>query len=386
MADPEETERLLDNEETWQSIKGFTKRRLCIVPIVTLYFFGFGILMYAIPEYIQSRIAEAVKNNRNGHTETPGTGPGGDTKFNPCNSNDSSPEYKIHTEIQQESAKWLIYVAVCGYIPALVSNVILGSYSDVLGRKFVFGMCTVGNTLRCVVVTAVIYSKANLLFLLLGTVIDGVTGSFTVFFAVLFSYVSDITNPDKTRTAAIVLFELILGLTISVSSFATGYFIKSEGFLYPMLTATILTAVASICSLIFIPETLPRRVRNENKSCIDNVKRSVKFYISSESRLKTCKYILLILCFTFVAIPNMNRMTLETLYQLGRPFCWDPSKIGWFGTVKVTCMSIIGMGAIVVLQKCFKDDFIAMVGTVFGIASFIVEGIATTDAALYTGK
>ena len=383
----EDSEQLLDNEETFQNDAGFTKRRLCIVPICALYFFGYGILMYAVPEYIQSRVAEAVKSDWHGRPETPGTDPGGDTKFNPCNSNESSPEYKLHTEIQQESAKWLIYVALCSYIPPLATNLILGSYSDIKGRKLVFGICTVGNTLRCVIVTFVVYFKANLLFLLLGQLLDGVTGSFTVYFAVSYSYLSDITKPDRSRTVAIVLFDLVLGLTISVSSFASGYFIRAEGFMYPMLTATILTAVASICTLIFLPETLPRRGLSENNSCIENVKRSVKFYISSESqgRLKTCKYILLLLCFTFVAIPNMNRLTMETLYQLGRPFCWDPSKIGWFGTVKITCMSIFGIGAVFILKKCFKDDSIAAIACVFGIASFIVEGLATTDVVLYTG-
>ena len=383
----EESERLLGNEETFQNNAGFTKRRLSIVPICTLYFFGFGILMYAIPEYIQSRVAETVKSDWQGDPETPGADQGGDTKFSPCNSNTSSPEYKLHTEIQQESAKWLIYVALCSYIPPLASNLILGSYSDIKGRKLVFGICMVGNTLRCVIITLVIYFKANLLFLLLGTLIDGITGSFTVYFAVLYSFVSDITKPDKTRTVAIVLFDLVLGLTLSVSSFASGYFIRAEGFVYPTLTATILIAIATISALIFLPETLPQRDHRQNTPCLENVKRSVKFYTScdSQGRLKTSKYVLLLLCFTFVAIPNLNRMTMETLYQLGRPFCWDPSKIGWFGTVKVACMSIFGMGAVFMLKKCFKDDSIAAIGCLFGVASFIVEGLATTDAVLYTG-
>ena len=388
MANQGESERLLDNRESFQNSAGFTKRRLCIFPIVTLYFFGFGILMYAVPEYVRSRVADEVKSDWHGHGQTKGTEQGADTKYNPCTSNHSSPEYKLHTEIQQESAKWLLYVGLCSYIPALVSNLILGSYSDIHGRIFVFGLCTVGNTLRCFIFTVVIFSKASLLFLLLGTLIDGVMGSFTVYFAVLFSYVSDITNAGRTRTMTIVFVELILGLTISVSSFASGYFIRSKGFIYPMLTATILSAVASISSLIFLPETLPRRGRSENKSCIKNVKRSAKFYTFSEfqSRLTTCKYILLILCFTFVAIPNMNRMTMEALYQLGRPFCWGPSKIGWFGTVKVACMSIVGMGVVCSLRQCVKDDVIAVVGAVMAIASFIVEGLAKIDAVLYTGN
>ena len=343
--------------------------------------------MYAVPEYVQSRVAEIVKSDWHRHSGTTETKQDAVTKYHPCASNHSSPEYKLHTDIQQESAKWLLYVGLCSYIPALFSNLILGSYSDVLGRKFVFGICTVGNTLRCFIFTVVIHTKASLLFLLLGTLLDGVMGSFTVYFAVLFSYVSDITKPDRTRTLTIVFVELILGLTISISSFASGYFIRSKGFLYPMLTATILSAVTSICSILCLPETFPLRDRSGTKSCIANVKRSAKFYVFSESqsRIKTCKYILLLLCFTFVAIPNMNRMTMEALYQLGRPFCWNPSKIGLYGTLRVACMSVVGIVVVCALKKCLKDDSIAAIGCVFGIASFIVEGLASTDAVLYTG-
>lgn len=386
MDDVSETDSLLHKEEENNSVnsnKGFTWRRACIIPVLIFYFYALGILLYAIPEYIQSRVKESLeKTSHNGLQQLDDNLTEKARGFSPCHQNKTSPEYSLYTKVQQESAKWMIYVGLASYLPAIVSNLVFGSYSDVLGRRFVFGFCTLGNALRCVVITLVIRYEASLLLVLLGTFIDSVTGSFTVFFAVLFSYVSDITEPDKTRTVAIVLFELMLGVTISVSSLATGYFIKNEGFFYPMLAATILSALALVCSVTIIPETLTQRNRRENKSLIDNLIRSVKFYIRADSN--RCKYLLLILSFTFVAIPNMNRMSLEALYQLGRPFCWDASRIGWFGTVKITCMSFIGMGSVFILHRCLKDDGIALVGNIFGMASFIVEGLARTDAVLYT--
>lgn len=381
MDDIAEAEPLLPKEESVNSNKGFTLRRAFVIPVLILNFYALGIILYAIPEYIQSRVKEALENHKQlPHLDVDIT----QKHVSPCDQNKSSPDYHLHTEIQQESAKWMIYLALASYLPAFISNIVLGSYSDVLGRKFVLGISTLGNVLRCTVITLVIHYKASLLLVVLGTFIDGATGSFTLFFAALFSYVSDITHPDKTRTVAIVLFELLLGLTISVSSFVTGYFIKFEGYFYPMLTATILSALASILSVTTVPETLNQRNRGDNKSFITNLKRSVNFYISSDSRLKRSKYLLLIFSFTFVAIPNLNRMSLETLYQLGHPFCWDASKIGWFGTIKVTCMSLIGMGSIFLLHKCLKDDCIALIGNVFGMASLVVEGLATTNAVLYT--
>ena len=380
MCDSGETEKLVQNEQHKDDNKGFTCRRAFVIPVLILYFYALGVLVYAIPEYVQSRVKESLENekHKNGHE---GTG----KNISPCVQNQSSPEYHLHTKIQQESAKWMVYVALASYLPALISNLVFGSYSDVLGRKFVFGISTLGCTLRCVIITIVIQYKASLMFIVLGTFIDGASGSAMVFFAVLFSYVSDITNPDKTRTFAIVLFELLLGVTVSVSSLLTGYFINYKGYFYPMLTATIMLAVAFILSVTIIPETLHHGNRGENKSCVSNVVRCIKLYVSPDSRPNRCKYILLIISFTFMAIPNLNRMSLEALYQLGRPFCWDPSKIGWFGTVKITCMSLLGLGSVFIFNKCLKDDTIALIGNISGLVSFVVEGLATTSAVLYTG-
>ena len=398
MDDSSETERLIPkneeddsnkkaNEVSTDNHKGLTCRRLCIVPVMILYFYTMGIIFFAVPEYIQSRVKEDIESEKH---KTPLTGntshEGSDIDISPCEQNTSSPEYQIHTEIQQQSAKWLMYIGLAGSIPALVSNLVFSSYSDVLGRRFVFGISTLGFTIRCIAVTLVVHFKANLLFIILGTLVDSASGSATVFFAVQFSYISDITHADKRRSVAIVLCELILGVTVSVSSLVTGYFIKYTGFFYPTLTATVLCAIAFILSVTIIPETLHHRNRSENKSCLRNVIRSVKLYTAPGTQRKRCKYLLLIISFTFMAIPSLNRMSLEALYQLGRPFCWDASKIGWFGTVKISCMSFIGLGSVFLLHRCLKDDSIAIIGNISGIISFIVEGLAKTDLILYTGK
>ena len=397
MDDSSEAERLIpkneedgnnkkDNEVSTDNHKGWTCRRLCIVPVMILYFYTIGIISFAVPEYIQTRVKENIESEKNKTPLTGNTSHGGsDIDISPCDQNTSSPEYQIHTEIQQQSAKWLMYIGLAGSIPALVSNLVFGSYSDVLGRRFVFGISTLGFTILCIAVTIVVHFKANLLFIILGTLVDSASGSATVFFAVQFSYISDITYANKRRSIAIVLCELILGVTVSVSSLVTGYFIKYTGFFYPMLTATLLCAIAFILSVTIIPETLPHRNRSENKSCLRNVIRSVKLYTSPGTQRKRFKYLLLIISFTFMVI-SMGGMSLEALYQLGRPFCWDASKIGWFGTVKISCMSFIGLGFVLLFHRCLSDDSIAIIGNISGIISYVVEGLAKTDLILYTGK
>ena len=116
------------------------------------------------------------------------------------------------------------------------------------------------------------------------------------------------------------------------------------------------------------------------------IKTAFLFYFKQESKIKRLKYILLILSFTFVAIPALNRGGLETLYQLGRPFCWTATKIGWFGAMKTGLASLMGMAGVFILQKVFADDTIGLIGTLSGLFSLVIEGMATSNFVMYIGR
>ncbi|XP_052787301.1 solute carrier family 46 member 3-like [Mya arenaria] len=280
-----------------------------------------------------------------------------------------------------------IYYAIALLVPAIVGNIIWVSLSDILGRKFGFYLTLFGAIVSNGTFSVVSYFNLSLYFIIIGKALDSLTGSYIAFLAMIYSYTCDITAPDKSRTLAIVSMELLVGITVTSASMITGYFIEAAGFFWPSLTATCLLIIAILIVLFFVPETNDIQQRRGSQTvhltASTRVKRAMlsileafKIYFTNDSRVKRMKYILLVLSFLFLTIPYFNRGGMEILYQMGQPFCWSSKKIGWFAALKISTASVFGVAGTYLLQKCMTDDIIATLGTIIGIASYVVEGFA----------
>ncbi|XP_053387492.1 solute carrier family 46 member 3-like [Mercenaria mercenaria] len=369
--------------------KGFTLKRSMVIPMSVCYCFACGIHMYIVPQYVQEvmkgsdekELPHQIKPPKENLFQSPVN-----STFNACSYvNKSDPSYEKFTRVQQDTARWLIDFNVALLLPAMFANLVWASFSDVFGRKFSLFLCLMSFTIRATVFMLVVYFKLRLVFVIIGIIIDGLAGSFTSFNAVLFSFVSDISNTGRQRTIAIVVIELVTGLTYTVSSLVSGNLIEKYGFLFPSMAVSCLSGIGVLILLFLVPETKPNiRIQRQGSSMLKSVTESVKFYFCDGSKIKRAKYILLMLGFFFMGIPALSRSTLEVLYQLGRPFCWTSTKIGWFGALKMAVASLLGLGGVYVFKGCIADDTITLYSLIFSTAAFIVEGLAKTDFALYS--
>lgn len=361
--------------------KGFTVQRCMTLPMLACYFLAGVLYMYEVPQYTQS-VMQELYNNDSIYNKSHNV-------YNACSSsiNKTDPSYIAYTHVQQETAKWLIYFNVAAFLPAMFANLVWSSYSDILGRRFPLMLCFVGVTIRYVCLIVVIHFKLNLVYILIGNVLDGLTGAYTSVIAVLFAYVSDVTYPGKDRTIAIVMFELIIGLAITVSTLASGYFILLTSFFYTALCLPCISVVGLLIVIFLVPETMQNKeTQRQSRNVLKNMSEAAKFYFCDGTRPKRLKYIFLMLGFLFLGMSTLSRGTLEVLYQLGLPFCWSPLKIGWFGSVRMGIGSVFGIAGAYVFKRFMADDSIVMLSLVATAVSFIVEGLAESDTAMYSGK
>ena len=353
--------------------------RWALIPVLFFYVFGGGMTMYIVPEYIQTTIKQSYQVN---HTVSNSSC----LKF--------GNRHGINKIVQQESAKWNIYLSLATYIPAIFMSLILGSYSDVIGRKtlVVFTLC--GMLIKITAVMIVIKLELRFVFLVIANLIEGCTGSFTTLLAVSFSYISDLTIPGNQRTLFIVLLEMVLALSFTTSSITVGYFIRSTGFFYPSAAGTFIAFIGVVIAAIGLPETL-KRVRHltENAEVEGTTKCRTLFqtltniwtlYIGQNSKTTIVKYMLLLSAFMFTCIPEFG--SFDTLYQLGSPFCWSPTRIGWYAALKSSLSSTAGLFSVYLLKKCLPDEKVAAIGIISMIMSLIVEAFATSTPELYIGN
>ena len=101
-----------------------TLRHWLIVPICLLYFGGFLTASFTIQQFVYRKIQQDQYPNVTFNSSVP-----------VCEVNESDPNYNLQTKVQQKSALWMLYLGLASGIPAIFSNLILGSYTDRFGKN-----------------------------------------------------------------------------------------------------------------------------------------------------------------------------------------------------------------------------------------------------------
>ena len=163
-------------------------------------------------------------------------------------------------EIQSLVAKFQLYInLVTGIISALVSPR-LGHLSDRYGRTTLIAMCAMGAVCN-EAITALVATwpeNASVNVLLVGAVMDGLGGSFTTAQALIHSYASDCTPPDR-RSVAFGMFHGALFFGIAVGPTGAAYLISKTGDSLPVFyIGFVLHTVFCLSVYFIVPESLSK--------------------------------------------------------------------------------------------------------------------------------
>lgn len=163
-------------------------------------------------------------------------------------------------EVQSLVAQFQLYLnLITGILSALVSPR-LGHLSDRYGRTRMIALCAMGTVLN-EVITVIIASRPenmSIKLLFIGAVMDGLGGSFTTAQALIHSYGSDCTPPDR-RSVAFGLFHGVLFLGIAAGPSGAAYLIKTTGNVMIVFLIGLTFHTVFCLSLFFIvPESLSK--------------------------------------------------------------------------------------------------------------------------------
>ena len=199
----------------------------------------------------------------------------------------------------------------------LSSNAIFGFFfgpllsrlSDSYGRKPLMLISLAGTFVGFTVLT---FSK-NIIVLLISRIIDGIfSGQFPIAKAVI----GDVVSPEE-RPKQMTNIGITFGLAFLIGP-AIGGFLSSFGFIGPGILATILTGFCFVYTLIFLKESLPRKVGyNEWQVSLPETS---ELGTKSQSIWKNNKTLTLIMQYSFIAITAGILQTTFSLFagvQLG---------------------------------------------------------------------
>lgn len=296
-----------------------TWRIYLIGPLLSVYMFGYMLSYYTITEYtnktwLDRKLTEA------------GLSVNGSASSR-CESNKSSPVYTVEQEATSAAARYMVYYSLAQGIPAVASNLVLGSYTDALGRKFLLGVGISGTALRTIISVIVIYFKMDLLYFIGACLVEGCTGQYATMLQVCLAYTGDITEPGKQRTYGMACIMFMLGTSLTLSSLSAGYLIQIFNYYIPFALASILLVIAFIVMLTLLPESLPPEKRITDKTFKAVISNSFSFFISKDFGNNRWKYQLLLLAHAFCDFSFLGRIGTETIYQMAEPYCWSAEKV-----------------------------------------------------------
>ncbi|VDH90949.1 MFS transporter, PCFT/HCP family, solute carrier family 46 (folate transporter), member 1/3 [Mytilus galloprovincialis] len=296
-----------------------------------------------------------------------------------CEANTSSIRFKQQQEVQSETANWSAYCHLAQSIPVLLMSLMVGSWSDKIGRRTALLVPTIGLIFKSGFFALAIKLEWNIYTLIIAYFVDGLCGMWISLIAASYSFAADLTKYGKSRLLGIVLIEIMLGVGVTIGALSSGYVIKYLGFLYG---AVLVVSVACLLVLliIFLPESVQTTEKLTSISQLKYLKNALSIYIEKDPL--RYKYIILAVVFALNVLPSIGRGNVQSLYVMNSPFCWNAVYIGLFGAL-ISFAQTIGVGLSRLLYKCMSKRAMIILGSISAIAYYLITAVAINDVMLF---
>ena len=294
--------------------------------------------------------------------------------------------------VQETTSKWILYQSVSSTLPSILASLILGSWSDRVGRKVILILPSVGGVIAYInyMINAAFFSL-NVDFLLIGVCISGFFGGFATTLLGVFSYISDITDKSQ-RTVRVAVLESMIFLGGSVGNLIGGVLVQHHGF----ISAFGLCLGLSVLTILYVSFVLPESYYPQEDQAGNWALISIhnhlmsSFEVLTKRRPQHRRLNLLVILFgtiSFILITIGAFSDITTLYSKHSPRNFSPSLIGYF---LAEFSFVRGVGIVLVIPLLAKiakwtDLIIAIFGAVMSIGCFVFLALASTKLLMFVG-
>ena len=212
-----------------------------------------------------------------------------------CKNLTKSQENFVH----EKTSKWILYQSVSLMVPSIAASLILGSWSDRVGRKTVLILPSVGSVLLYIdYMLNAGYFSLDVNFILIGVCISGFFGGFATTLLGVFSYISDISDKSQ-RTVRVAILESMIFLGGTVGNLIGGVLVEHQGFMAAFGLCLGLNLIVILYVSLILPESYFPEGDQEGNWALVAVHNHLKssFRVLSKKRPQHQRLILLVIIF-----------------------------------------------------------------------------------------
>ncbi|XP_071081280.1 proton-coupled folate transporter-like [Haliotis cracherodii] len=305
----------------------------------------------------------------------------------PCEDNNrNSSAFEVELKVQAETSTVMMGLLFASTFSGVLPTIFIGALTDRHGRKIACILAIAGTTAKQLVYVAIFNLDANVNYLYIGNVLEGLCGFYGAMLVALFGTVADITEPGKQRAYRITTTEASLFLSAAASIGVSGVWIQISGYLQPLYSMIAVSVINMAIVLFIFPET--RKKSGAPFSLIDplrGLKKSLMFYVIDTPDRRRWKLQISLVVFFLTFSVSIAQNTILTLFLLKSPFCWTMIHI----TIYAGITMVVDWLCILLLTRCLghvlSDVNLAVMGTTSTFLSLLVIGLAVDDAMIYAG-
>ncbi|KAM9359363.1 proton-coupled folate transporter [Symphorus nematophorus] len=344
-----------------------------VEPVMFLSMFSLALQAPLATQYLWDRISEDLGYNG--------------TKRSECG-NGSVPPDPLQKEVETLTAHWNLYISIGGFSVGLLVVPLLGSWSDLAGRRPVLILPNLGMALQAVVYLVVMYLKLPVVYFLVGRLLSGLSGDFNAILAGCFSYVAD-TSDRRSRTFRVAILEACLGLSGMLASIIGGQWRRAQGYINPFWLVLVTNLASALYAYLFVresilPEPSAKLLTSRHHKAVWHLFSTGGSTSEGSGRFHRCKLWLYMLCFFVVVTVHMGCRELFVLFELSSPLCWGPDLIG-YGSASLHLAYLTSLLGLKIMQRCLADSWVALVALASNITGLLVFSVADTTQLVFTG-
>ena len=295
---------------------------------------------------------------------------------------DDSKNDTDHTQqlAQAKASYYLILLEIVMHVISFPVTIYLGSCLTHWGCKKIFLFAAIGTLIRAIIYTAVVYFNLDIRWFFLGNIIEGLCGGMATILMTWTSYLALISS-SQSRSFRLTVGEFAVAMGLVIGSLVIGHLIKKTGYASSYAFMAVITILAIICLLLFLPDIKDTR---ECESLSTIFSKTFKlFFKKSSFRYGIWINVAVIIC---AIITESGMASVSILYALNTPFCMTSVMLGYLAA---EIMLLNNFGMIVLVKFCRKsigEIGILIIGFVSTFFRFFIFSIAGRVLLLFLGK
>ncbi|BFZ07210.1 hypothetical protein BsWGS_10249 [Bradybaena similaris] len=305
------------------------------------------------------------------------------TQTSSCTDSVNSSDTEVGDDPQAQASELLSYCNLAQTIPAFIACLLLGSYTDYIGRRRLLLMPVFTNFVKAALVCCIVRFNLDFGFIYLAYGIDGVAGSIYFTHLALYSFTADTSASKKERTFWIYAVSCASSTMSAVVNIVVGQLIKSYGFFEAGIFLSGMAFVGFTVPLIFLPETLQQRRSIKGVSPLTHLRKICGFYFLDGSVRRRATFCVCFLMFAIGIVNDQHLASIDAMYQMHAPFCWDSVQIGNYSAIRTAGGHFLALILYKLLQMCMAIEPIGMLGVVFQAGALVLEAFIKVSWMFY---